>query len=66
MELEKAKEIHSSQNWTEIVNEIDSWIKAEEQKLRVCITEQLSEIQITIKVLEKVKNLPQVVIDREE
>ena len=66
MIIEKAKEIRSSDNWAEITKELDEWIKAEEHKLRHCIPEELGKIQYTIMILEKVKNLPTIVIEREE
>lgn len=66
MNIEKAQEIHSSSNWEEICRELDLWIKSEESRLRHCVPEQLTRIQMTIEVLEKVKSLPQIVIDREE
>ena len=65
MNIEKAEEISSSQNWTEICDELDKWIYNEEFKLRHCAPEQLSSIQKTIAILEQVKKLPQIVIDRE-
>lgn len=65
MNIEKAQEISSSSNWVAIVEELDLWIKSEESKLRQCVPEQLTQIQMTIAVLEKVKKLPEVVIDRE-
>jgi len=65
MNYEQAQEISSSKNWAYVVEEIDLWIKAEESKLRSCVPEQLVRIQMTIAVLEKMKVLPQVVIDRE-
>ena len=66
MDIEKAKEISSSINWAEIVSEIDSWIKSEDIKMRTCIPEYLLEHQLVIKTLEKVKTLPQIVVEREE
>ena len=66
MNIEQAKEISSSVNWAEIVKELDLWIKEQENKLRSCVPEDLGRIQGMIQLLEKVKNLPQVVIDRDE
>lgn len=66
MDVEKAKEIHSSQIWTEVCAELDLWIRSEELKLRSCVPEQLSNIQKVIETLERVKNLPTIVIEREE
>jgi len=65
MNYERAQEISSSQNWAAIVEELDLWIKSEESKLRHCIPDQLVPVQIAIHILEKVRNLPQIVIDRE-
>jgi hypothetical protein len=66
MNIEQAKEISSSANWAEIVSELNLWIKGEENKLRTCVPEDLGRIQAKINLLETVKNLPQIVIDREE
>ena len=66
MNIEQAKEIDSSANWAEIRAELGLWIKEQEIKLRNCVPEDLSKIQSSIQLLEKMKNLPQVVIDREE
>ena len=65
MEVEKAKEIHTSQNWAEVCAELDKWIAAEEAALRTCHPEHLRDVQLTIKMLEKMKKLPEIVIDRE-
>jgi hypothetical protein len=65
LNIEKAQEIRSSSNWTEICTELDVWIKAEEARLRNCSPEDLGKIQATIVLLEKVKNLPSVVIERD-
>ena len=66
MNVEQAREISSSVNWAEVVGELNLWIKEQESKLRSCVPEDLGRIQGMIQLLEKVKNLPQVVIDREE
>jgi len=66
MNVEKAKEIRHSGNWTEVCSELNEWIKKEMNKLLICRSEDLRDVQLTIKILEKVKNLPEVVIDREE
>jgi len=66
MNIEQAKEISSGVNWGLIKEELDLWIKEQEIKLRNCVPEDLSKIQSSIQLLEKMKNLPQVVIDREE
>ena len=66
MDIEKAKEISSSSNWADIVTELDLWIKSEETKLRYCTPDGLGKIQATINLLETVKRLPQIVIEREE
>lgn len=66
MEVEKAKEIHNSENWVAVCNELDDWIAAEMSKLRHCRPDELRDVQVTIRILEKVQNLPKIVIDREE
>lgn len=66
MNIEIAREIQSSGNWSEVCGELDLWIQSEVSKLKFCVPEQLEGIQKTIAILEQVKNLPQVVIDREQ
>ncbi len=66
MDIEKAKEIHTSENWGAVCIELDDWIAKEINKLKICRSEELRDVQLTIKVLEKVQNLPKIVIDRED
>ena len=66
MDIEQAKAIRSSSNWETIQKELDSWIYAEMQKMKTCSEGDLIRIQTTISAFEKVKNLPTVVIEREE
>ena len=66
MNVEKAKEIHSSQLWEEVCGEIDNRIQAEMQKLTVCTADKLVDIQRRIQFYGEIKRLPQDVIDREE
>ena len=66
MDIERAKEIHSSVLWTEVCGEIDNCVKALETKLRICSKDDLERVQLEIQVWEKVKRLPQDVIEREE
>ena len=66
MDIEKAKEIHSSTLWNEVCLEIDSRIKALESKLRTCAPAELERLQLEIQVWERCKRLPQDVIEREE
>ena len=66
MDIEKAKAIRSSSNWEDIQKELDVWIQAELQKTKTCSPDRLIIIQTTISAFEKVKNLPTIVIEREE
>jgi hypothetical protein len=66
MNIEKAKEIHSSVLWEEVCAEVDVIIKSLESKLRVCSKDDLERVQLEIQVWERVKRLPQDVVDREE
>jgi len=66
MNVDKAKEIHTSQNWAEICTELDRWIATEIATLRTCHPDFLRDLQLKIQTLEKVKKLPEIVIDREE
>jgi hypothetical protein len=66
VDIEKAKEIHSSVLWAEICLEIDGRIKSLESRLRTCSPEDLQKIQLEINIWERAKHLPQDVIEREE
>jgi len=66
VDIEKAKEIHSSVLWEQVCSEIDVRLKALESRLRTCTPLELERLQLEIQVWEKVKRLPQDVIEREE
>jgi hypothetical protein len=66
MDIEKAKEIHSSVLWEQVCTEVDVRIKSLESKLRTCTPAELEKVQLEIQIWEKVKRLPQDVIEREE
>ena len=66
MDTEKAKAIRTSSNWEYIQQELDLWILSELQKTKNCLPEDLIRIQTTIGAFEKVKCLPDIIIDREE
>jgi hypothetical protein len=66
MDIEKAKAIRSSGNWAEVEKELDLWVHAELQKTKRCSPDNLVGIQTTIQAFEKVKNLPTIVVERDE
>jgi hypothetical protein len=67
MNIEKAKEIHSSMNWAEIVKEIsENKIQPLLNRLKSCTKDDLEIVQTRIKVWEEAQRLPQDVIEREE
>ena len=67
MDIEKAKELHSSPYWELVVKEIDeNKIQPLLNKLKICGKDDLEDIQTRIKVWEEVKRLPQDAIEREE
>jgi hypothetical protein len=66
MDIEKAKEIHSSVLWEEVCKEIDFRIRGLERKLRSVGRDDLEGVQLEIKIWERVKRLPQDVVEREE
>jgi hypothetical protein len=66
VDIEKAKEIHSSVLWEQVCQEVDFRIKSLESKLRICSKEDLEKVQLEIQIWERVKTLPQDVIEREE
>lgn len=65
MNLERAQEVKNSVLWTEIEKEISQLIEAEISTLRRCKPEDLVRVQARIETFEFIRNLPQVVIDRE-
>lgn len=65
MTAEQAKDIQSSSMWKNIVEEIDSRVKFESQKLKTCKPEDLLLIQAKISVFEQITRLPGDVLDRE-
>lgn len=66
MDIESARELRQSALWTKVCEEIDSWIRAEELKLRQCTAEELPILQVRLQAFEQVKTLPDVVIERVE
>jgi hypothetical protein len=66
MDTERAKILKQSPDWNAVCKELDLWIQTEVNKLRNCRPEDLNNIQVRINLLEEVKSLPQIVIDREE
>ncbi len=66
MDLETAKAVKHSAHWTHIEAELDSWKVSAYETMKNCTPEQLPALQAEVKAYEKVKNLPQIVIDREE
>jgi hypothetical protein len=64
MDIEKAKAL--STYWDEVQKELDKWIANEFQKIKTCEPDQLKQIQARIAAFEEIKNLPQVVVEREE
>ena len=66
MDLETAQAINQSLHWTAIKVEIDSWIAGQFEKMKTCQPDQLGALQARIAAYEEVKNLPQIVCDREE
>ena len=66
MNIETAKDLQSSLMWRDFVGEIDLKIKGIENQLRTCSAQSLPSLQARIKAFEEVKQIPQMVIDREE
>jgi len=67
MDIEKAKELHSSPFWELVVKEIDeNKIQPLLNRLKTCVKEDLDNIQSQIRVWEEVKRLPQDTIERDE
>jgi len=66
MDIERAKAIDSSTDWGEIKKELDLWIFGQMERTKVCDPDDLRKIQARIAAYEEVKNLPQIVIERNE
>lgn len=66
MTADRARELKQLEIWQEVQAEIDKFSNAELLKLRSCKPEDLKGIQDKIAVYEMIRNLPQIVIDREE
>ena len=66
MNYEKAVELRQSEHWAAICNELDYQIDSLKNKLMLCVPEQLTELQTEIRTLQKIKRLPDDVVDREE
>ena len=65
MNKEQAQEINSSKNWELVCGELNNWINSEVNALVNCGPDRLAMIQQTIRILQKVQQLPQIVIERE-
>lgn len=65
MSVEKAQEIHSSVLWESVCAEIDNIIESLIYKLKTVPKDDLEAVQMEIRTWERVKRLPQDVIDRE-
>jgi len=66
MDVEQAKTIKASTDWQAVCDELDQWVLMELSRTRVCRPEELTAVQAHIRAFEKVKQLPQIVIEREE
>jgi hypothetical protein len=67
MDIEKARELHSSPFWELVIREIDEMkIQPLLNRLKSCTKDDLDRIQTEIKVWEEAKRLPQDAIEREE
>jgi len=62
---EQASEVSSSGVWQNVCEELDLWIKNEMEKLKSCPLDQVANIQQAIRNYERVKQLPQIVKDKE-
>lgn len=66
MDIETARSIRQSDQWTAIKAELDRWKEDSYEIMKNCTPEQLPALQAEVKAYEKMKNLPDIVIDREE
>jgi len=65
MNLESAREVHTSAIWTKIVDELDYRIHCQLQVLKDAPIEKVQAVQQKIALLESIKKLPEDVIERE-
>ena len=66
MEIERARGLKQSSDWESVKKVLDGWIGSCEQQLRTCNAHELQHLQSSITTLEKVKMLPEIVIDMGE
>jgi hypothetical protein len=64
MSVERAKEVKASILWADVCEEINKQIHYLTQRLRSCTRDELEGIQREINAHEKLKQLPDNVIDR--
>ena len=62
---EKAKELRSSKMWEEFKSEIDSMIEGSRNLMEAEGKERFDYWQSRIKTLKEVRQIPEIVIDRE-
>lgn len=65
LSIDMAKELNSSSLWAAACGELDLWIRSADLRLRHCASVETKLLQKEIEILERVKRLPRVVIDRE-
>lgn len=66
MDRDMAMELSTSVMWKGVCEELDTKIRAKLNQLKFCNKEELEGLQLEIRTLEEVKNLPKDVVDREE
>ncbi len=65
MNIQQAKELKQSLMWAGVVEELDKRIHFETTKLFSCLPEELSVLQASIQAYQRLKTLPDDIIDRE-
>lgn len=66
MDLQQATELKASLMWGGVVEELDRKIFLLTNELMKCSSEELRDIQFTIKCYQSLKKLPDDIIEREE
>jgi len=66
MSLEKAQELNNTDLWKDVCKELDFRIFNLIQQLKICGIDEVREKQVRIATFEELKNLPVVIINREE
>ena len=66
MNVEQARDLKSNILWGNVLEELDKKIYNISEKFHTCTPEQLPLLQMEVRVIRSLKNLPDDIIEREE